>query len=83
MRRWGATLIVGLGLMLGPAIASADAVGPFDPEAAQICGGSAHRPNCSPSLLFGGCCAMASLAIGVVGVAAFARGRASGSREGR
>ena len=79
--RWRAALIVGL--CLWPGVAHADAVGPFDPDAARICGGSAHDPNCSPSLLFGACCALTSLAIAGVGVAAFARGRATGQREGR
>jgi hypothetical protein len=67
-------------LAAGPA--HADAVGPLDPEAAQICGGSAHHPNCPPSLLFGGCCSLMALGIGIVGVAALARGASTGEREG-
>jgi hypothetical protein len=58
----------------------ADVVGPFDPEAAEICGGSAHSPNCPPSLLGGACCGGVVLVV-IAGVFAF-RGRETGPREG-
>jgi hypothetical protein len=44
-----------LAMELSASTARADMVGAFDPELAQICGGSAHHPRC-PSELVGLCC---------------------------
>lgn len=77
MRAWLFFLV----LLASPSpIARADAVGPFDPLAAEICGGPVHSPNCPPSLFGAACCGGVLLLI-VAAVFAF-RGRESGPREG-
>lgn len=68
----GAGIVV-LGLVVGASEVRADAIGVFDPVASEVCGGSYHEPNCSPTALGSGACALFSLAL--VGVVFAFRGR--------
>lgn len=77
MRAW--LLFLAL-LASSSSIARADVVGPFDPVAARVCGGSVHSPSCPPSLFGAACCGGVLLVI-VASVFAF-RGRQTGPREG-
>ncbi len=70
-------------LMLVAPRAEADAVGVLDPEAARLCGGSAHNPRCPPDLLGGACCGFVVLGGAIVGLRGLLRGKAEGPREGR
>lgn len=63
-------------------VASADAVGPLDPAAAQLCGGSVHNPRCPPDLFGGACCGVFVLGLAAVGLRGMLRGKSEGSREG-
>lgn len=58
-------------LVLGAAgPAHADVVGVLDPELAQICGGSAHAPNCRTEHVGMACCAGGFLLVAGLGVVA-------------
>jgi hypothetical protein len=60
-------LLLALVLLGTPMAARADAVGVWDPTLAEICGGSAHNPRCSPPRVGLCCCGTFGLAsIGVV-----------------
>lgn len=73
--------ILALVLVVAPR-AQADVVGLLDPEAAQLCGGSAHNPRCPPDLLGGACCGFVVLGGAIVGLRGLMRGKAEGPREG-
>lgn len=68
MRRF-APLALALFSLLAPGTARADAVAPWDPTLAQLCGGSIHNPRC-PSELVGLCCC-ASFGLAAIGVVLF------------
>ncbi len=69
-RAFALPLLFVVGASLVPAgPARADVVGVLDPELAEICGGSAHAPNCRTEHVGMACCAGALLLVAGLGVA--------------
>jgi len=58
-----------------PLSARADAIDPWNPTLAEVCGGTMHHPNCGGAEAAGVCCGMTVVALGAIGVVLAARGR--------
>jgi hypothetical protein len=69
------SLLLALVLSLPAASASADVVGMLDPELSQICGGSAHAPNCRSEDVGMACCGLGVLVLVAGGALLAMRGR--------
>ena len=78
MRR--VALAFALTATLASTTARADAVGMFDPELAQICGGSMHHPGCSSDQAFLAVCCCGGFGLAAIGVLVFFTMGRRGSR---